>query len=725
MGWTLQGTQLKRFLPFAVIAACFTWSSNIGGVKFIPIYEALTIKAQKNSPAYVAFEELVENKKPNSEWDVFAKKTASLLEAGKSSAPLFTQKVVLAEMVLRKSPEPIPAANSPIGRMVAQENLPQENDNAWIAQLPPKEQQRVREAQYRTEVLNQNWQEPTFSERAKEVLEKSGVLVGTNINVAPTNKVYVASTDNYGRTRTEPSRPHVDIPNRSGVNPATDNGATSILGQKSFVGGADEQATGSRRIVGPIEITGGLAITNEHHIEIRRNDEGVLKELGRVDLVQGTYNIDVEEASGSVVAKLVDKDGKTLGEGSFRLNVVASNNGNYLQGPKLKVLPRTDIAGVVNDFYNTRANDMAPSQTRVTLIKGVTDVAVKKDGAVSMDNVTRGSTTVMRAAAPKHLQTAQIVVSGQEFRSNLYPNSMIQAMQDIVSQQRAMSIEGEPTIVWGRVILDGKNVSGIDVSIESDPGAQAIYFNQFMIPDPTLKATSENGLFAFVGVTPGFQSLLATRGESIFGYSNVVVEEGSVAVGDIEATIKSEPVPLKVYDAFTGEPKAATITMQSLVEELQVENGARSLMLPHINRLGLMRVHPESADYLPARYIYNDADEFIHVPLVQFNWLSAIKAFLKIDDTATSGFVVGFVPDEDFEVYIAGYDDFNTRNIVYFDMQGRILQNRKGMGGGGFIIYNVPEDTHEVVVLGARSQKIYSRVVPVDANSLSVLTFRE
>jgi len=58
-------------------------------------------------------------------------------------------------------------------------------------------------------------------------------------------------------------------------------------------------------------------------------------------------------------------------------------------------------------------------------------------------------------------------------------------------------------------------------------------------------------------------------------------------------------------------------------------------------------------------------------------------------------------------------------------MQGRILQNHKGIAGGGFILYNVNEDTQEVVVVGTRTQKIYSRVVPVDPNSLSVLNFRE
>lgn len=715
--------QLSRLLPIAVVAGCFTWSSQIGGVKFIPIYEALTIKAQKNSPAYVAFQELIETRKPasqiNSAWDQVQKKTSVHLDAGKSFAPLFAQKIVLTEMVLKKIPEPIPAVDAALsGRLAASEAT---TDGAWIEELPKNERVRVREAQYRSEVLNQEWKEPSFSEKAQEVLEKSGMLVGNSIRGSAVNeKVYVAAVDSRGKTRTEPPRPTVEVPS------ANDNGGgtNSIMSEKSLLPSDGDQAR-NRRIVGPIEITGGLAVTNEHHIEIRRTDEGILKELGRVDLSQGTYNIDVQETTGSVVARLVDKEGKILGEGSFRLNRVASISTNYLQGPKLKVEPHNDFSGVVASAYNPKPNEVAPAQTRVTFMKGVSDVPVKKDGLVAMDNVTKGSTTVMRAAAPKHLQTAQIIVSGQDFKTALYPTSMIKALQDIVAQQRALTFEGEPTVIWGRVALDGKTLAGIDVSVESDPGSEPIYFNSFMIPDPQLKSTSENGLFAFVNVTPGFHSLLATRADLIFGYVNVVTEEGSVALGDIESTIKSEPISLKVYDAFNGEARSATVTMQSLQNELNIENGSQALMLPHLNRLGLMRVRPEGANYIPARYLYNDSAEFIHVPLVQFSWLSSIKAFLKIDDSASGAIIVGFVPDEDFEVYIAGYDSFDLRNVVYFDMQGRILQNRKGMGGGGFILYNVPEDTHEIVVVGSKTQKIYSRVLPVDANSLSVLSFQE
>ena len=358
-------------------------------------------------------------------------------------------------------------------------------------------------------------------------------------------------------------------------------------------------------------------------------------------------------------------------------------------------------------------------------MKGAAEVLAKKDGLVAMDNVTKGSTTIMRAAAPNHLQTAALVTSGEEFKTSLFPLSMIQALQDITAQQRQMSFDGAPTIIWGRVSVDGKESAGVEVVVESEPDLQPIYFNQFLLPDPNLTATGENGIYAFVDVSAGFHSILATKAKKIVGYQNVVIEEGSVAQGDVLGTSRVEAVPLRLFDAFSGEVKSGAITMQSLDSEVEVLDGVATVSLPQVHRQGMLTVQVEGGDYVPARYLYNDNDEYVHVPLIQWQWLSGIKNYLRIDDHPSAGHVVGFVPDEEFEVYIAGYENFPARNIVYFDMQGRVLPNGKGIAGGGFILFNVPEDTHEIVVIGSRTQKIYSRVLPIDANSVSVLSLRE
>lgn len=724
--------QLKRLIPLLLLVGCFAWSSSVGGLRFIPIYETLVVKAPKNSPPHIAFEEVLVHPDENSEWLALDKKTAVQLGSAQTLTPLYSKKIVLTEMVVRKNGEPVTAYSSQSANSSAEQKT---EDFTWMEALPSSQVARLQEAQRRTEVLTQDWSVPTWSDMARETLAKSGALAETSLpSTSPTSSsvgsvndsVYVAGTDpvtGAAKFRVPQARVEMADSNSSTPNPSSESGKEPA--SRSFLGDDEGASVGNKLIKGTIEITGGLAITNDHHIEVRRSDEGVLKELGRVDLQTGSYFIDIEEMTGSILARLVDKDGKILGEGQFRLSRIPSQEGRTIDGFPLRVEPQPSFNGVLTSAYNASPMETAPPKTVVTLVKGASELAVKKDGIVSMDQVTKGSTSVMRTAAPGHFQTASLVVAGEEFKTQLYPESMIKAFEDIVAQQRQLSYDGAPTVIWGRATLDEKPQAGVSVEVESDPSLEAVYFNAFMIPDANLKATSENGLYAFVAAQPGFHSLLAKRGDAIFGYQNVVVEDNSVAQGDIAASKRSDALPVRVYDAFTGESQPVTITLQSLQDEVSIENGKGTLTLPHVNRMGLMRVVPAGADFVSAQYSYNDRDQYIHVPLVHWTWLNSIKSYLKIDDMASVGTVVGFVPDENFEVYLAGYDNFDSRYIVYFDMQGRILQNRKGIAGGGFIIYNVPDDVHEVVVMGERSQKMSSRVIPVDPSSLSVLTFRE
>lgn len=724
MGCKLQRLRRQWLLPLTALAVSFILPSQLGGMKFIPIYESLTIRAQKNSPPHIAFETLFESESAKGNWGHIEKKPVTTLathqtgEIIRSPSALLAKKVVLEEMVLEKTSEIL---------IAEAEEFEDVRDRSWAQSLSEKQVVRLEEAQKRTAVLNQDWKPPQLAELAHEALTRSGML---DAPVAR-SKYYVSAQTPSGEIRNQVPSGMIDW-DGSQKEAATQAAIAAI--QKGQGDPQDEMSTLNfsgnvgrmQKIVGPLEITGGLAVTNEHHFEVRRNDRGVYKELGRVDLQKGLYNIEVDDPSGTVVARLVTKEGKILGEGSFRLSLLPQKKNDVILGPKIKIEPHADYAGIVASAYNSKAEDSAPPQTRVTFVKGASEVSVKKDGVVAMDNVVKKSSTVMRAAAPSHLQTAAIVISGQEFKTLLYPEKMITALQNIVFQQKNMTPDqGAPQVIWGQVKLDGKSVAGIDVVNESDPDLQPVYFNQFMIPDPQLKSTSENGLFAFVGAEEGFHSLLATRAGAIFGYQNVVVEANSVAQGDIDSSIRKEPVAISIYDAFSGTPMSSIVTLQSLEAEQDVLTGSATFMLSPVSRLGLLRAQPLSAEYVAAKYLYNDADSYIHVPLVKWTWLNTIKTYLKLDDMPSTGVVVGFVTDEDFEVYLAGYDDFAKKNIVYFDMQGRILQTGKGLGGGGFILFNTPADTHEVVVIGEKSKKIYTKVVPVEASSLGVLTFRE
>lgn len=478
----------------------------------------------------------------------------------------------------------------------------------------------------------------------------------------------------------------------------------------------------AKRVTGPIELTQGLAVTNEHHIEIRRSDEGIFREMGQVDLMKGSYSIDIDEASGAIVARLIDKAGMVLGEGSIRLSKLQVGEGRLIYGPRLEISPSPTWTGRVSYYYpNTKKTAPSP---RVTTFGGQNQVVVNSKGEISLDNVAKNSTTVVRAEADDYMPSSKIMVAGEKsFGVSMFPNSMMEALKTIVADQNRVvhSRLSESSVVWGTATLDGKPLSGVTVISETDPEAKAIYFNEFLIPDPKLTSTSSSGLYAFVDMADGFHALLGQRGDAYFGHQNVEVEAGSVAIGDIQSTLHTEPVRVRAFDAFSGEAVSLVANLQSLSEPVQIQQGSASIVLPQVSRLSMIYTEAP-ANYVSANYFYNDQDSFIHMPMISPEWLAELRVIAKVNEMPQTGTIVGFFGEERFEAYLAGQDKSSPAVIVYFDAAGKYVDSRQGIAGGGFVIFNAPYGTQESVIVGA-SEKVFSKVVPVDTDTVSVLSF--
>ncbi|RYZ80496.1 MAG: hypothetical protein EOP06_25225 [Proteobacteria bacterium] len=94
-----------------------------------------------------------------------------------------------------------------------------------------------------------------------------------------------------------------------------------------------------------------------------------------------------------------------------------------------------------------------------------------------------------------------------------------------------------------------------------------------------------------------------------------------------------------------------------------------------------------------------------------------------MDEIPGTGTVIGFFNEENFEAYLTGDQRDSGMQVVYFDAAGRPDVGGKGRAGGGFVLFNVPVGVQEAVVVGATSERISSKVVPIDADATSILNF--
>ena len=106
--------------------------------------------------------------------------------------------------------------------------------------------------------------------------------------------------------------------------------------------------------------------------------------------------------------------------------------------------------------------------------------------------------------------------------------------------------------------------------------------------------------------------------------------------------------------------------------------------------------------------------------MIQESWLAAVKNFKQITDKPNSGIIIGFSTDLDYDAYLAS-EEYNKKDIVYFNSLGQVSPDP--VIGGGFILFNVPNGAHEIVLQERNSEKIYSQVFNVQAQEISVAHF--
>lgn len=480
------------------------------------------------------------------------------------------------------------------------------------------------------------------------------------------------------------------------------------------------------KIQGPLEIFGGLAVTNDHHFEIRHKTEGVAKEVGSVNLKDGTYSIEVEDTQGSIFAGLYDSTGKLVGESTVRLSSIVGKSYDQKHiGPKASIKPQPVVGGQIASVQDRSGKNKGNMKIAATMFSGDEIIKIEKDGSFEAASISNGSTSMMQIESPGYVAFTKILFSGHEKNISLIPQSMNNAFLQIVlgNEYRGPEDMENYSLAWGKVELDGKNLSGVEVQIENDDSAKVVYFNELYLPDESLKKTSSLGLFAILSEREGLVSLMAQRGGSYFSHKNIVLKNGFMSDADIEGSIKTDSVPIRVFDAFNGSPVKADLEMQSLSETMELSSGAGVAQLPVLNRWSLLMVQPYSAEYIPALYSYFDNQSYIHLPLIKETWLRSLRASAHLDDSPYAGVAIGFVPDEDFEVFIAGKEDKGHPQLAYFDSRGRHISSDHGVFGGGFVIYDLEEGIHEIIVTGKTSGKIHSRIYSVDKKSVTISNF--
>ena len=474
-------------------------------------------------------------------------------------------------------------------------------------------------------------------------------------------------------------------------------------------------------LTGQVEMTGGLAFVGpQTQIVVQRVFNGKAYEQGRIWVTEGRFEIRVKEPSGFLVAELRTPDGRVLGRGEINLlDLTDLPPGDRIGDLRIALRPSAEGATLhAVSGYSTGTQKVAVRNARVEIQAFSDPQKVNEDGIVNEPNLSRESSFVARALAQGHWPSLVIGQAREPQDVKLFANSMVDALINLSVEKSARKDAHQQSIVWGQVSRLGKTLSNVQLELAGDN--HAIYFNAAYLPDPGLRATSANGLFAFVNVKTGVQAVRVRIGNKIYPAQIFPTEEKHVSYIELEVHDKSI-AQFRVLDGLDmNKSVVARVRLVGTDEQLTI---GKDTFVEYSAVAGPLMIEADAGvAYEVSRVSVTGSPHVVHIPLVQREWLSESARAHNIAMLQSRGTVVGFMDDHDFEVEMTGYPPGQTPQIIYFDSSGRSVSGKTGVAGGGFVIFNAPSGVQTLYVHPLQSRETFSQVVVAEPEFVQVVT---
>ncbi|MGZ3725199.1 MAG: hypothetical protein ACXWQQ_05340 [Pseudobdellovibrio sp.] len=501
-------------------------------------------------------------------------------------------------------------------------------------------------------------------------------------------------------------------------------------------------------VQGKFELTGGVGIV-DHVIELKRVEEGQVKEYGRINLQAGTYSIDIASPNGYIIARVKDKSGLIVGEDRQRL-VNLQNKGSYFEGPFIRVghpdtlaanpgapnpptialqKPSSASGGAANVIASAKA--VLPTSASAAAIASNVSVSIFDNQKTlsgpedEFGNISAFSSTISRVYDPSQVyaNVTTIRMTGEKSPTPVFTKKWLDGAVSYISDiQQVQFKSSNAPVLMGQVLVDGKPAAGAQVQIESLPSLRAVYLDQFMIPSSGLSATSSNGYFMFVGVDDQTYDVAAVLNNKVVGSQLFIAESGAIAFQNIATKSIPDSLTVRSFDAFTNAVVETDLVVSSQEETIQTIDGTAAVYSHVDNNVSEYLVRTSDPIYVSMRYTQSGRKDYVHLPMIQEAWLNEIKKLKALNDQVNTGTIIGFTPNFSYDAYLAS-DNYSKSNVVYFTNDGQL--STAPVAGGGFILFNVPMGAREVVLQESETGRIFSQVFDVKYQEVSVTHFDE
>ncbi|MBE8163037.1 MAG: hypothetical protein HAW63_03525 [Bdellovibrionaceae bacterium] len=485
-----------------------------------------------------------------------------------------------------------------------------------------------------------------------------------------------------------------------------------------------QQKTKSNKSLGPA-ISGkfllkdGLFI-NGSEVFIYQMHNGLKVSEAKIDYQKARFFLKNAAFNSYIVAELRSNSGELIGFSKVRTSSLTLP----------AVLPIRDVSKGLKGLalssqtlWGGNLSNKTPSGKVSFYAESLDRKILKSKGLYRDINMSKGSNYLLGAY---HLNHWPSLSFGNTFSlSNLYSFSKSIIDSFLYLLEWDLEISNKPSIVWGRISYKGRPVQGAKLQLYNS-NIKPIYFDSW-VPNKELSSTSASGLFAFVGLESGVNSIGVQFAQHSYNSKFVPVQSGAVSFVDFIES-KNRKKHIIPYDLFSKKFVQAKVKLLGSDYGSFVTEGGK-VVLPQQKdgeNLQLFEVEPKNTSYQALSILSFSNKNQLEIPMLRKAWLSKMaKNITLVDESSvligvsqkTVAFSANIKPLLDSPPHL-------KRQLFYFDKQWQTYKqpNKKTIG---FIAFNLPRGSYSANVVTRHNSVLQTatKLVISEPKSVQILQF--
>ena len=471
-------------------------------------------------------------------------------------------------------------------------------------------------------------------------------------------------------------------------------------------------------IQGNVRVFDGLAwIPDQMKLEILRKVEGRFEEKAYLWEYPGAFQIQIKELVGQLVAQLRDSDNNLIGEGEIDLEdlPVPANYEARVKDVFIDIKSVEQIQKVRTlSIHSLGGKEFLEKEVAATHASSLVEISNNSAELIAADLVDR---SISELILEKEGFIATRVKADFSEKQDVYvfPDKFIKALVSLVLDPHKAAIKGSDGIINGIIMgqvldADKRPISGASIELAEHDHLQPIFFNELFLPDPSLTATSQNGLYAFVDLKQGHYAIRAVQKSERFPAQVISVTQGVVTQVLFEEAPKKR-VTLNLASLLSKNSKiGGEASIFGADQNYVIEDSKSAVLTTLTSQHQILEIQPQES-FVPARVNFYPSKRHLNVFLMESSEVS--KKILEVGlGTFEDGIIYGPGLSQNYEVIVESMSSSEkVGNILFGNNWKSLIQKPYGSPGDSFVVLGLQPGFYSVAILPRDGEQVYSDLI--------------